>query len=309
MSQQPFFFFLLLLICNIPLASAVTNLSATVLGEGEVGNTNDEIVLDNNTTADLSHAVEVIPDSTVVPDNIGGQDVTLTQQVTFVATENDNLNLENSQLTSVLVTIPDLTVMFAPDNWDEQLSPPKSVTTIPIEVSGFITPTTAIQVGSPDVILVFNQAVTIILTGTTGQTAYKIPGGTEWILISTCTGTFANPNDPPLNGECSISNEVDTKILTYHFTEFTGLSTPAPSTPSTPSTGGGGSGNVGVGSPRIFGPGSSGGGSSGGGDYTPTQRGQTVFPAWFDNVKDWYRMGDISAIEFLNAYQWIINNL
>ncbi len=227
-----------------------------------------------------------------------------------MATGSDVVTLINTALPTARVEIPDRAIVKAPDTWDKQITPPKTDSVTGTVPTNFLTPTTAILVGSPDVILVFDKAVTIILTGTTGQTAYKIPGATEWILISGCTGTFDNPDDPPVNGECSISNDTDTKILTYHFTHFTGLSTPAPSTPSTPSTGGsGGHGNVGVGSPRIFGPGSSGGGSSGGGDYTPTQRGQTVFPAWFDNVKDWYRQGDISALEFLQAYQWIINNL
>jgi hypothetical protein len=165
-------------------------------------------------------------------------------------------------------------------------------------------------IGSPDSILVFDEAVTILLSGTTGQTAYKTPGSNNWILISGCTGTYANPDDPPVNGECSISNGIDTKILTFHFTEFSGLSSTPASTPSTTtsessSSSKGGSGKTGVGSPRVFG--SSGGSSSGYGG--PSQTGPIAFPSWFDNVSDWYREGKISAKEFLWAYQWIVENV
>ncbi len=301
-------FFFLVLISIIPVYAET--ITSYLLDEGQSGGF-EEITVDNDTTLDLTANVLTVPETT---ETIGGVDVALTQETTFVSPTAEPVTILNSQLTTVTVAIPQLTKLSAPATWDKILQPQIRIPTSGTVPSGFLTPTNAILIGSPDNILVFDRAVTITLAGTTGQTAYKLPGSSTWILIDTCTGTFANPNDPPANGECSISDGTDTKILTFHFTEFSGLSTPAPSTPgtpgtpSTPSSGSGGSGNVGVGSPRVFGPGSS-GGSSGGGDYTPTQRGQTVFPAWFDNVKDWYRMGDISATEFLNAYQWIINNL
>ncbi len=307
LSSKPIFFLFFLILISFPIghALATTEATAQMFGSGEAGFEDDQIVLDNDSTVDLSYAVEEVTETT---ETIGGVEVDLTLEVEMGAA-GDNVILTNTQLPTVEVQIPNGTKISAPANWNQQLAPPKSVTTPSIEIAGFNTPTTAIEVGSPNVILVFDKSVTIILEGTTGQTAYKLPGGIVWILISTCGGTFASPNDPPANGECSVTDGTDTKIVTFHFTQFTGLSTPAPSTPSTPSTGSGGSGNVGVGSPRIFGPGSS-GGSSGGGEYRPpTQTGPIVFPAWFDNVKDWYRQGDISALEFLQAYQWLIDNL
>ena len=305
MTSKPIFFLIILLTLSFPVAFASTTATIQVFGSGEIGFNNDEIVLDNDSTVDLSTSVEEVTETT---ETIGGVEVDLTLEVEIGAA-GDQVLLTNSQLPTVRVSILASTVISAPANWNQELVPPKTTPVTGTVPSNFLTPTTAILVGSPDVVLVFDKAVTIILTGTTGQTAYKIPGATEWILISGCTGTFANPNDPPANGECSISDGTDTKILTFHFTHFTGLSTPAPSTPSTPSTGSGGSGNVGVGSPRIFGPGSGGGSSGGGTYYTPADSGPRTFPAWFDNVKDWYRQGDISALEFLNAYQWLIENL
>lgn len=301
----PFFLFFLLILISLPSAYGDTA-TAELLPPGQVV-IEDEVVLDNNTNLDVSDNVLPIPTET---QTVGGQAVVLKEGYKFNTSQGDDVLLVNTDLPSIIVEIPDRTIVKAPDTWDGIILPPKSITTTSTPISGFITPTTSIIVGSSDVVLVFDTPVTILLTGTTGTVAYKIPGGSQWIVISGCTGTFENPNNPTEPGECAISDGTDTKILTYHFTEFSGLSTPTPST-GTPSTGGsGGSGNVGVGSPRIFGPGSS-GGSSGGGStyYSPTEKTQTTFPAWFDNVKDWYRQGDISALEFLVAYQWLIDNL
>lgn len=296
------FFFALLILINYQVASASSTMTVQVYGGEEIGFEDDEIVLDNNETLDVSDFVETVPETV---ETVGGVEVALTQKVTMDSV-GDIITLTNTALPTIEVEIPRLTVISANATWDKIIIPPKSVATIPIQVSGFITPTTSILIGSPTVVLVFDRAVTIVLTGVTGQTAYKIPGGTEWILISTCSGTFDNPGLPAVNGECSISNDVDTKIRTYHFTEFAGLTVPTPtvSTPET-TTSSGGHGNTGVGSPRAFGSGSSGSSTY----YTPGDSSPRVFPAWFDNVKDWYREGKISATEYLNAYQWIIENI
>ena len=302
-----FIFFILLFIIVFPSADAVTIRGNLLAPEGQAGgNSDDEIIVEDNEPVELDPVT--VPETT---ETVGGVEVALTQEVQFVASNNDVVVLKNTAEPAATVEIPNGAFVSGPDAWNGEL-----IISVIDAVTGtvdpaFVAPTTGILFGSSTDILVFNQAVTIILQDVTGQTAYKLPGSNEWTLISGCTGTYDIPNDPPDNGECSISNGTDTKILTFHFTHFSGLSTPAPSTPSTPSTssGGGGSGNVGVGSPRIFGPSS--GGSSGGGStyYAPADSGPRTFPDWFDNVKDWYRQGDISALEFLNAYQWLIENL
>lgn len=256
------------------------------------------MILDNNTNLDVSDNVQDIPTQT---ETIGGETVELKEGYKFNTSKGDDVVLTNTELPSIVVEIPDRTIVKAPETWDGIITPPKSITTTSTPISGFLTPTSSIIIGSSDVVLVFDTPVTIILNGVTGTTAYKIPGGSEWIVISGCTGTFENPDDPPVNGECSISDGVDTKIITYHFTEFTGLTTTASAESTVPSSG---HGNTNVGSPRIFGSSSS---SSGG--YSPSSSGQILFPVWFDDVSDWYREGKISALEFLNAYQWILDNI
>ncbi|MGI0069785.1 MAG: hypothetical protein ACREAN_05975, partial [Nitrosopumilaceae archaeon] len=65
---------------------------------------------------------------------------------------------------------------------------------------------------------------------------YKPAGSNNWIVITnTCGGTYSSPSNPTFPGECFISNGIDTKIVTYHFTTFSSLST------NTAGRGGGGS--------------------------------------------------------------------
>ncbi len=281
--------------------------SANLIEDDEVVFQDDEIVLDNDSTLDLSSDLETVTETT---ETIGGQEVDLNKEVTIVSSQaGGEVILRNTELTTVRAEIPDGTKVSGPTAWNGEITPPKQVSTSGSVTGNFLTPTSSILVGSPDVILVFDESVTILLSGVTGQTAYKTPGSNNWILISGCTGTYEAPNDPPANGECSISNGADTKIITFHFTEFTGLSTPPATETSTTSSSSGGHGNTGVGSPRVFGPSSSGSSGGSGGYYGPIERQQSVFPTWFDDVTDWYREGKISATEFLNAYQWIIENV
>jgi len=306
-SLSKHFLFFLIVLALIPSSIVFGDSVATanLLPPGETSTANDEVILDDTSTYDVSENVVTVEETT---ETIGGQEVELTQEVKFKTSDGDSLTISNTALPSAIIAIPDETKVKAPSTWDGAITPPKQISTSGSAPSGFQTPTTSIQMGSPDVILVFDKAVTILLSGTTGQTAYKSPGTNNWILISGCTGTYANPDNPPANGECSISNGVDTKILTFHFTEFSGLSatpasTPAASTPSTSSGSSGGSGKTGVGSPRIFGS----SGSSGGGYIA--QGSSNGIPEWFDNVFDWYREGKITPKEFFNAYSWIVENV
>ena len=312
--------FFLLLILTIPLAYADSiTLTATVLDSGQAGGDgNDQIILEDNENLDLTLNVVQVDETT---ETIGGIEVDLTQEVEFVATGGDVVTLINTQLTSVTVEIPDRAVVSASAAWDKQLTPPKSVSTSGTVATGFQTPTTAIEVGSPNVILVFDKAVTIILTGTTGQTAYKLPGQTSWTLISTCTGTFASPNDPPTNGECSITDGTDTKILTFHFTEFTGLeetviveTTTETTTESTTTTSSnGGSGRVGVGP-------SSGSSGGSGFKYVPPTTSEdatsviegvssasNTVPLWIQDVIFWWSEDKITDQEFKNIITYLLD--
>jgi uncharacterized membrane protein YgcG len=298
-------FFLFIFLFSLPLVYGET-MQAYLLAPGEESFTNDEIVLTNDETLDLD-PITVFETT----ETIGGQEVELTQEVKIVADDSTFVSLRNTALTNVIVAIPDNTIVKAPAAWNGEITPPKSISTSGSVAAGFQTPSTSIQVGSPDVILVFDKAVTILLTGTTGQTAYKTPGANTWISISSCSGTYAAPADPAANGECSISNGVDTKIVAFHFTEFAGLSaTPAPSAPAAASTStsgnSGGHGRTGVGP-------SSSGGSSGSSGYSgpglvydiPEKPIIPGLPKWFNSVIIWQQQGLISTDEMLQAWKWL----
>ena len=162
------------------------------------------------------------------------------------------------------------------------------------------------------------------MEGTTGQTDYKLSGTDNWVNISTCTGTFASPGDPPANGECSITDGTDTKILTFHFTEFAGLTetvvvetdtetdtdTDTETTTSSSSTSSsGGSGRTGVG--PTSGPGSS--SSRGGSIFSydpPTIEGTTtksLVPSWTHNVILWWTEDKITDQEFKNRVTYLLD--
>ena len=268
MSNYPIFLFLISLIEIFAISDvyAVTA-AATLLPPGETNIPNDKIILDNDSTLNLNQTVIDVVEFT---ETIGTIPVDLTQEVKFIANvPGEPITMQNTQLTTILVEIPDQTTISGPDNWDNTIAPPKIVSTGGTVQSGFQTPTSSIQIGSPDVVLVFDSAVTITFDNTVGQMAYKLPNTDNWVLISTCTGTFANPNAPPSPGECSINDGTKTKILTFHFTEFAGLSTTPSSPPSTPpSVGSGGAGGGGGGGKSGGGGGGSAGG--GGGAFSPT---------------------------------------
>jgi hypothetical protein len=107
--------------------------------------------------------------------------------------------------------------------------------------AGFSVGDTVISIGSPDGTLVFDNPVTILLAGVTGDVGYKPAGSDTWIQITNvCSGSYNTPNAPIAPGECAISNGIDTKIVTYHFTSFGGLNKVV--SPSVPVSSGGSSG-------------------------------------------------------------------
>lgn len=177
--------------------------------------------------------------------NIGGVSFEVEKAVAIESgTDGEPIHLLNSELSNVDVSIPDGVTIFASSDWDGTIEPPKSVSGSGTAPSGFSVGNTVIEVGSPDVILLFDSPVTVLLTGVTGTVGYKPAGSATWTQISNiCEGTFNNPTAPAFPGECYISNGVDTKIYTYHFTTFGSLTaSSSTSSTSTSSGGGGGSG-------------------------------------------------------------------
>lgn len=187
---------------------------------------------------------------------IGGQVVTFGKSVTLIA--GSTINLSSAALPNVNVSIPDNTTVLAPGTWDGIINPPATGLSSGTAPSGFSVGSTVIEVGSSDVVLLFDQPVSVVLIGVTGPVGYKPAGSNTWTQITnTCGGTYANPTSPTFPGECYISNGTDTKIYTYHFTSFASLvtvvSSTSSSTSSTSSGGGSSGGNSGGGDGRSDG--------------------------------------------------------
>lgn len=130
--------------------------------------------------------------------------------------------LKNASLITTTVTIPDGVKISGPSNWDGKIQPPRSGVASGNAPAGFSIGGTVISVGSENGTLFFDEAVTILLEGVTGAVGYKASGSDDWVEIDEqCQGTFEAPEDPTDDeGECHISNGVDTKIVTFHFTDF-----------------------------------------------------------------------------------------
>jgi len=293
-----FLFLLTILVFEIPDIYATTA-TAIVLKTGQTSISNDSISLDDNSVLDLSDSIVPVTFSA----RIRNIDIDLTQQVQFVSNVvGTPITIQNTELSEVIVSIPDQSKIVGPPNWNGELSPPKSIPTAGTVPSGFQTPTTSIQIGSPDFILVFDSPVTITLDNIVGQIAYKLPGKETWNLIDKCLGTYANPTNPTFPNECSISNEVDTKIITYHFTEFVGLEEIPKSS--------GGKGRTGVGP-----------GGSGAGHIVPIlpddvasilseeEETKVKLPDWFRIVILWWSEEKLTDEEVDNAMQYLFKIL
>lgn len=220
--------------------STVTNATytSTTEGQADLPNGATEVTLTDTTVMDLSNATTSM---TSTPVTVGGETVTLTQSVTLQSGVNtEPIVLTNSNLANVSASIPDGTIIQGPAEWDGTIMPPTDAPSDGTAPAGFSVGNTVISVGSPDVTLVFDQAVTLLLAGVTGAVGYKPAGSNTWVQITNvCADPYLTPGNPPANSECAISNGTDTKIVTYHFTTFGGLD-PIPAPAPAPAVSGGG---------------------------------------------------------------------
>lgn len=178
--------------------------------------------------------------------SIGGVNFEIQKAVALKSGKNGQpILLKNSDLSGVNVSLPDGVSVLAPNGWGGTIQPPKTGSSTGTTPSGFSVGSTVIEVGSADLVLLFDRPVTVILTGVTGPVGYKSAGSTTWTKITnTCGGTYAIPTPPTFPGECAISNGTDTKIVTYHFTSFAALnaaSSTSNSSSSSSDSGGGAS--------------------------------------------------------------------
>ena len=210
-------------------SGADISLGSVTAGKADMPTGAINIVLTNTTVMNLSSGL--VGREVTLQSGVGGQPVVLT----------------NSSLANVSASFPDGTKITGPSGWNGKITPPVSGTPSGGNApAGFSVGSAVISIGSPDGTLTFDKPVTLVLSGVTGAVGYRPSGSNTWVQITNiCASPYATPGNPPANGECSISNGADTKIVTYHFTSFGSLTAvPAPTPSPTPSGGGGGGGIV-----------------------------------------------------------------
>jgi len=173
------------------------------------------------------------------PITIGGVATQVTQAVSLRSgTAGTPLTLTNNNRKNMTVELPDGVAVLAGSSWDGTVQPPITTTASGSAPAGFRVGSQTFSVGSATSTLLFDQPATLTLTGVTGAFAYQPAGSTAWQQITnTCGGSYAAPTAPAFPGECTISNNTDTKIVTYHFTSFATLD-------AVVSSGGGGGGGT-----------------------------------------------------------------
>ena len=287
-------FSLILLLIGMPLAFADTSVSHMVIVNNQISFTDDEFISDDNEVIDASGYIITITEYTV---NVGDVEVDLTHKLEFVTEDTDEeITIVNSDLTNVTILITDETILWGPESWDDKILTPTKVEVTGTIPSGYQTPDSVIQIGSEDAILVFDKTVTIQLEGVTEQMAYRLPGETTWNLISTCQGTYDSPTDPEFPNECSISNGEDTKIITFHFTEFAELEEEeeetTTSTSSYSSSRGGGKHRTGV---TVF------------DDASNNLKNSNIMIDWVKQPITWWVNDKITTQEFSSIMGWLID--
>lgn len=179
---------------------------------------------------------------------IGGQAFTVEKAVALESgVANEPIVITNAAVNGSSVSIPDGTKVMTKAGWNGKISPPTVVAAAAVTgnpPAGFnVTTTKVIKFGSDDVSLLFDKPVTFVLPNTTGDIAYRVPGSSTWVRITNlAAGTYANPTAPVFPQEAYISDGINTKIITWHATEFApittvggspGSSSPGPSKPVT----------------------------------------------------------------------------
>ena len=126
--------------------------------------------------------------------------------------------------TNVTLNIPASTIITGPVGWDGTFELPTAGSNGGTAPAGFSVGNLIIEIGSNNSTLLLNNPAVITLTGVTGSVAYRPAGSSEWTQITnTCAGTYTTPQNPLSPGECVISDGINTKIVTYHFTNFANL--------------------------------------------------------------------------------------
>lgn len=121
---------------------------------------------------------------------------------------------------NVSVSIPEGTVVTAPDTWDGKIKLPEFQDNSSVTVS-HANVSSVIEVGAPDVALTFNKAVRLLVPGQAGKSAGYVRSGVFHAITTTLgADNQATADLLPVGGEAKIDVGNDLVIWTKHFTQF-----------------------------------------------------------------------------------------
>lgn len=221
-------------------AQLPTSTEVLTFNAGATLNLNQNTQTATVTVVDSTPTVSIGGSQVNQTQTIGNQSVVLEKQVTLQSGTGNSVKIKSSAaaVSNVTVEIPNNTTIYASNSWDGIIKPPTAVVVASTETApaGFSFGSTALKVGSDTETLVFDEVVTLLLEGVSSQVGYKAVGSTQWQLIATCGGSYDSPVLPTFPGECSRTDGTDTKILTFHFTEFAAVQAASTTPPANNTT-------------------------------------------------------------------------
>ena len=186
--------------------------------------------------------------------NLNGESFTVTNGVKLKSgTDGVPIVIRNQEsATGATVTIPDDTIVLTDKTYTETIDlggdssfevDPAFEIAAPTErpaegrlPSGYrFKNTNSFFVGAHSTDLFFDRPVELEFLAESGSPAFKLSVSENWNLMSVCGGEYESPIAPVFPRSCAIQNGADTKILTYHFTDF-GFLAQATIQASTPET-------------------------------------------------------------------------
>lgn len=215
---------------SLPSGSTSVSLDSSTrldVSSGLSGSVGGNITVDGTTQSLSNYSGGSLSGANLTNVTVGGSTLSVELAVNLQSgSSGQPVTITNTNLSNVTVSLPDSTTILAPSSWDGTITPPTTVTATGTAPSGFAVGSTVIEVGSPSNVLLFDKPVMVELDGVTGQVGYKTAGSSTWQLIPACANTDYNTaQDPGFPGACSVTDGTNTKIWTYHFTQFANMNT------------------------------------------------------------------------------------
>lgn len=220
---------------NLDIAAALNPVGGTSVTLGGVVKDLTSFVLGNGQTVNITNVT-----------SMGDQPFTVNQAITLQSSVTGQPIVIGNPAVAITISIPDGTTIMAPAGWGGLFTPPTAISSVSgTAPAGYTVNTANVMKFGADVPLLFSQPVTVILPNVNSAVAYKVAGSSQWVKITTLAdGTYANPTAPAFPGEAYISDGTNTKIITWHATEFAAITAasapapgPSPSSSSTPTGG------------------------------------------------------------------------